>query len=287
MCAAISAVINTFNEEAHIGNALRSLIPWVDEAIVVDMKSSDRTAEIASSLGARVILTDGPGYEYAPRAFALEQASHEWTIVLDADEMVPAALASELRRLSDLNQWDAVSIPRCNYFFGAMLNHANIGPEDDRQLRFFKRPFVRCSSSVHADFSVVPGARLLLMPYAPKLALVHFSYLDTAQYIFKLNRYTTVEAIQAKAKGERATFVNLLLRPVYDFIWRYLKKSGFKDGWRGMHVSLLWAFSRAVANVKLRELERIGDRNAILKIYQAEINRILSEYSLGGRRFNR
>ena len=279
MSIPISGVINTLNEEANIATALQSLMPWVDETIVVDMNSTDRTVEIAAAIGARVVVTDGPGFNMPPRAFALAQASHEWVFVLDADEMVPIKLARELRRLTDTDRWDAVCIPRRNYHFGAVLEYCKLGPEADRQLRMFRRPFVVASSIAHHDFSVLPTARLLMMPYDPACALVHFNYIDAVQYIEKLNRYTTVEAVQARARGERAAIGNLIYRPVREFVGRYIIRRGYRDGWRGLHVSLLMAIYRIVTNIKLRELERVGSRTNILSIYRQHAQQIIREYS--------
>lgn len=283
MSVPISGIVNTFNEEEHIAAALQSLTPWVDEAIVVDMKSTDRTAQIAASLGARVVSTDGPGVPYPAREFALTQASHEWVFFLDADEVVPYKLATELRRLADTNRWDAIYVPRCNYHFGAMLHYSHLDPETDRQLRLFKRSCVALSSIAHRDFSTMPHARLFRMPYEHGRALMHFNYVDAAQYVDKLNRYTTVEAIQARARGEHASVANLVYGPVREFVGRYIVRRGYRDGWRGLHVSLLMSAYRALTNLKIRELERIGDRSEVLSTYHRQAQQVIAEYREAGR----
>src|SRR5438105_10966206 len=93
----ISAVIITLDEEKNIANAILSVKPWVQEVIVVDMKSGDRTVEIARSLGA--VLYDHPrvGFVEPARATAIAHALGPWVLLLDADEMVPLTLSQELR----------------------------------------------------------------------------------------------------------------------------------------------------------------------------------------------
>ena len=87
--ATISAVLNTLDEERRIAFALRSVRPWVDEIVVVDMASSDRTVEIARSFGAHVASHARTGFVEPARAFACAQAAGDWILVLDADELVP------------------------------------------------------------------------------------------------------------------------------------------------------------------------------------------------------
>src|SRR5262245_29586580 len=97
MAPGISVVINTRNEEKNLPHALRSVRPWVDEIIVVDMCSEDRTVEIARSFGAKTFPHEPLGYCEPARAFALGQATQPWVLILDADEMVPAPLSRALR----------------------------------------------------------------------------------------------------------------------------------------------------------------------------------------------
>ena len=100
MSLPISVVINTLNEAQSLSYALSSVRQWADEIIVVDMYSTDRTVEIARQFGAKVFLHTGPGFNYAPREYAVGQASSPWVFVLDADEMVPVSLSRTLRRIT-------------------------------------------------------------------------------------------------------------------------------------------------------------------------------------------
>ena len=275
----ISVVINTFNEEKNLGYALRSVRSWADELVVVDMHSQDRTVEIARQFGAKVYLHDGPGFQYAPREFAIAQASCEWTLVLDADELVPLGLSYDLKRIAESGVAEVVLVPRENYLLGSLIRQTGWGPQDDPQARFFRKGFLLGSSRVHRDFEPVPGARVVRLPCEEGHAIVHFNYLDSEEFIEKLNRYTSLEAQDAQARGERASAKSALFHAGKEFAWRYWKRRGYRDGWRGFYLSLFMAFYRVVSCAKLKELAEVGGRQAAEKIYQEEAERILKEYS--------
>src|SRR5579883_1198418 len=114
----ISAVINTLNEEKNLPFALQSVCTWVDEIVVVDMHSTDRTLEIAREFGARIFLHEPMGFAEPARAFALARATGDWILLLDADEVVPFSLSRRLLSIAANNESDAVLIPWLNYVFG-------------------------------------------------------------------------------------------------------------------------------------------------------------------------
>jgi len=274
----ISAVINTLNEEKNLPFALRSLQTWVDEIIVVDMHSNDRTADVARSFGAKVYLHRGPGFDYAPRAFALGQAKTEWVLVLDADELVPVNLSRDLRQLADSGEIDVALIPRVNYLLGAALRETGWGPAQDPQMRFFRNGFVIGTSQAHQDFKPVENARIKVLSYSGHNAIIHFNYVDSAQFIDKLNRYTTIEARQAFERGQRTKPLGAALSGAREFAFRYIKAKGFRDGWRGFYLSFFMAFYRIAVAVKLQELHSVGPREDVEALYRQEAERILAPY---------
>jgi glycosyltransferase involved in cell wall biosynthesis len=275
MGARISVVVNTLNEEARLPYALRSVHGWADEIIVVDMHSEDRTAEVARGFGAAVYLHPRASVVEPARAFALAQATGEWILLLDADELIPAPLAAALRQLAREDGADVARIPRLNYMLGAPLRYTGWGPVQDRQLRFFRRGSIEASATIHAGLRPVEGARIIDLPDGPGRAIAHFSYLDVEHFLEKLNRYTTVEAAQARERGERAAPVRALMRAGKEFLARYLRHGGYRDGWRGFYLSLFMAHYRLATAAKLTELERVGDRAAIAARYEAAAERIL------------
>ncbi len=272
----ISAVINTLNEEKNLPLALRSLQPWVDEIVVVDMNSCDRTVQIAQTFGAKVCGHPGPGFQYAPRAFALRQASCEWILVVDADELIPVALSRDLLRIAASNRADAVRLPRVNYLLGSAMRYTGWGPRQDYQLRFFKKGLVVGSSIAHRDFEPAVGAQVEVLPFRGDNAIIHFNYFDSSHFIDKMNVYTSIEAMQSS--GKRASCGWALARAVYEFLSRYVVHLGFLDGWRGFYLSLLMVFYRVASAVKLKELRTLGPRQRIESRYRQEAEEMLKAY---------
>ncbi|HTV53422.1 MAG TPA: glycosyltransferase family 2 protein [Terriglobia bacterium] len=278
MAPRISAVINTFNEERNLPYALRSVKQWVEEIVVVDMHSQDRTVEIARQFGAKVCLHEGPGFDYAPREFAIAQASGEWTFVLDADELAPIGLSRELRSIAEQDKTDVVLIPRRNYASGAALKHGGFGPEEDYQARFFRPDKILASSVAHRDFLPAAGSRVLRLPYKPGQAIEHFAFPDYSSWFERMNRYTTIEARQSLARGKRTGAFRALSKSLRTFLRLYIRRRGYRDGWRGFYFSLGSAFYVLVVHAKLTELLLAGPRERTIASYQAEAERILGEY---------
>lgn len=300
----ISAIINTYNEEKNLPSALRSLAPWIDEIVVVDMHSEDRTVAIAREFGAHVYFHERVGFADPARAFAIAQTTGDWVLILDADELIPAPLSEKIRAIVRDDEADVVTFPREEYFFGAPLRATGWGPHQSKHLRLFKRHSLHANAAIHDFLTPVPEARVLDLPYEPGRAMIHFAYLDIAQYMDKLNRYTGIEVRQSHARegGERETPAWVLrdMKPypplvalfrgrttpgwalLYSFavfLSRYLKNGGYRDGWRGMYVSLFTACYFLVSYAKLAERETVGTREAVEGQYRDEAERILRGYA--------
>jgi glycosyltransferase involved in cell wall biosynthesis len=287
MKASISAIIHTLNEEPNIANAIKSVTSWVDEVIVVDMQSDDRTVEIATAHGAKVFLHERTGFVEPARAFAEDQASGNWILVLDADEIVPQALSRELLMIAEMDSADICRIPRLNYFGGYPLLHTGWGPAADLQARFYQKGALVHSRKIHAAPKEKEGSRVLSLKYRNGSAIVHFNYLNVSHCIQKLDRYTDIEASQMNSRGRRAGAFDLVLRPVSEFLNRYIRRQGFRDGWPGFYYSFLMAFYRATQAMKLREIERAGSPQVIRDGYQAIADEHLSHYNSDRHSANR
>jgi glycosyltransferase involved in cell wall biosynthesis len=274
----ISAVLNTLNEEKSLPFALRSVQPWADEIVVVDMYSDDRTVDIAREFGAKVFFHERAGFADPARAFALKQASGDWILVLDADEMIPFPLSKALVGIARSGSADVVGIPMLPYLLGAPLMHTNCGPRQGTLLRFFKKGHVKATGTIHNYLHLVPGSRVLKLDYEPGVAIVHFAYLDSQDFMEKLDRYTSIEAKQALERGERITPLGALLRAAKEFGGRYIKGRGFQDGWRGFYVTLFYTFYEIVAAAKLQELNALGNREGVELRYRQEAEGILKAY---------
>jgi glycosyltransferase involved in cell wall biosynthesis len=241
----LSVAIITHNEEANIGRALRSVLPLVcdgkGEVIVVDSGSTDRTVEIARSHGARVFLEEWKGYARQKNS-AIEKATGEWVLSLDADEEVEPELAALMAAatypLNIEGQEGPVGfwLTRKNYFLGRWIKHGGFWP--DPKLRLFRRgKGVVQDALVHETIQVSgPTAKL-------DCGLIHHSYPTVSDYIAHMNRYSSLGAEMTVAKGQRRFLLfDLTFRPVLTFVYNYFFRLGFLDGRKG----LLLHFSHAV-----------------------------------------
>ena len=274
----ITAIIHTLNEELNVANALRSVSPWVDEIIVVDMYSEDRTVEIARSFGAKVFLYERMGFVEPARAFAEEQATGDWIFVLDADEIAPLELSQELVKIADNDQADICWIPRLNYFGGFPLLHSGWGPDQDLLERFYRRGIITYSPHIHTHPQPKEGCRVYAMRYRPGVAIIHFNYVNVSHWISKFDRYTDIEALQRIQQGGEVGVVDCVVRPVRVFLHRYFWKQGFRDGWDGFYYCFMMLVYRLTTAMKLRDLERVGTAQAVREKYQSIAEEHLSCY---------
>jgi glycosyltransferase involved in cell wall biosynthesis len=266
----LSVVIITFNEEANIGRTLASVQPLVangkGEIIVVDSGSTDRTIEIAKSLGAKVFIEEWKGFS-AQKNSAIDKATGDWILSLDADEEIDTDLANKLTGRgggdrSSPYEWcltmgrgslgasgsEAVGfrIRRKNYFLGRWMKHGGFWP--DPKLRLFPRGKGRFEDrAVHEDIRVDGPTKVIA-----RGALIHHSYPTLSDYIEHMNRYSSLGAEMVVAKGPvRFSFINIVLRPMFTFLYNYFFRLGFLDGREGflLHiyhaVYVSWKYSKA------------------------------------------
>jgi glycosyltransferase involved in cell wall biosynthesis len=274
----ISAVINTLNEERNLAYALRSVRAWVDEIVVVDMHSEDRTVEIAREFGAEVYLFERMGFCEPARKYAVEQATGEWVLLIDADEMIPLRLSEKLMEIAADDAADVVVVPWLNYLLGGPLWHTGWGPDQDDHPRFFKKDKMSLNSRIHGSTRPSPGTRVLRLAYDDKLPFHHFNYVDSAHFLEKLNRYTTIEAQQAFERGEPVSRYKALRQAAAEFKNRYFRLRGYRDGWRGFYLSGFMAMYRWATCAKLQELYSTGGRDNILNSYRSAAEELASEY---------
>lgn len=222
----LSAVLITRNAAGQIGPCLASL-SFCDEIIVVDSASDDGTAELAAQAGARVIASEWRGFG-PQKQFAVEQAHNDWVLCVDADERVSDLLRSSIRAtFSGAPGCRAYRFARCNRFMGRYLRHGEGYP--DWSLRLFDRRHARWSADpVHE--------RVVTDAVAGTLSgdLLHESAESLEAYFAKQNRYSTLAAEAARARGDRATVMHLLASPLLRFVKFYVFRLGLLDGLPGL-----------------------------------------------------
>lgn len=269
----ISAVINTYNEEANIVRCLRSVVPYVDEVIIVDMHSTDATRKLARKYTKKIYQHEYVGYVEPARNFALGKATGDWILLLDADEELPESLGIKLRRLAEHADFSYYRIPRKNLVFGKWIAHSGWWP--DFQIRFFKKGTVSWNDEIHSiPITLGKGSDMMV---DEKNAIVHHHYKSIDQFLTRLNRYTSLEVKQLKSREEHFYWRMLITKPAQEFITRYFAWQGYKDGIHGLALSLLQAFSFFIVYLKLWETEKFSEASISLAETQSEMQRIYRE----------
>jgi glycosyltransferase involved in cell wall biosynthesis len=253
----ISVAIVAMDEEGNIGRTLAS-VDWADEIVLVDSGSKDRTCEIARAQGARVVVEPWRGY-VAQKQYALDLCTKEWVLLLDADEEVSPGLAEEIRAVvASASPVSGYWLPRKNLFLGRWMRHGGFYP--DPKLRLFRRgqgfvtghdPHDRCELKPDVAGDVPQTTRQF------KNSLVHYTYPNLTLYLGHMNRYSSLGAQLAVAKGHRSfSFINIVLRPLATFVYNYFFRLGFLDGREGLLLHLYHAGYVSWKYAKAWELSR-------------------------------
>ncbi len=250
----ISACLVAMNEEDRIGDCLASL-DFCDEIIVVDSHSIDATREIAAVAGARVIERDWAGHR-AQKQFAVEQASHDWILALDADERLSPELRREILALREAGFADTAgwSMPRLSYYLGRWIRYGSWYP--NRQLRLFDRRHGHWGGNEPHDRWETKGRVGLLGSN-----LLHEPYRSFDEHIRTLNAYASISAAWLHEQGRKATVLDILLRPPLRFVRGFVLKRGFLLGWRGLILACLDAHSVWLKYTRIIVLQRTRNQD--------------------------
>ena len=252
----ISATIITLNEEAQLGACLAS-VTWTDEIIVVDSGSSDRTVEIAKKYTDKVVRHDWPGYA-AQKNWAVEQASHDWILSLDADERITPALQAEIIRVIEQESLcPGYYIARKNFFLGRWIRYGGWYP--DHTLRLFDR-----KKGKFADRMVHEAVDIEGTPGFLENPMEHDTYRTLADYHERAGRYTTLAALEMHRSGRHFRSIDLATRPFWTFFKMYILRQGFREGFNGFLLSGLYSYYVFLKYAKLWEMESTAKKQGTL-----------------------
>lgn len=243
----ISVVINTYNAERDLRQVLDT-VKLFDEIVICDMESTDNTVTIAKEYGCKVVTFPKANHVSAEpaRTFAIQSASNEWVLVVDADEPVTDELRKYLYEyIEKPSHKCGLYIPRKNYMMGCFMKSSY----PDYQLRFFKRdgtvwpPFVHTFPTVAGPTDKIPQERM-------DLALIHLSS-TTYAGLEKMNAYTENEVL--KHKDMKVTFAKMLFKPAFRFFKAYILRGGFRYGRVGLAQAVHNAMYKFVVLQKIME----------------------------------
>lgn len=250
MCAAtISATIITYNEEKNVGQCLES-IAWVDEIIVVDSMSTDRTVDICRGYTQKVIQRPWPGH-VQQKQFALEQATGDWILSLDADERLsPEARQEIIAELASVPpDIDGFIFPRHSFYLGRWINHGGWYP--DYKLRLIRKGKGSWGGIDPHDKLEVAGKTRTL-----KSDILHYVYRNLSHQLATVDSFSAITARQWQEQGRTFRLLPLLVRPPLKFFECYFWKKGFLDGLPGFIIAVASSFYVFLKYAKLWEEER-------------------------------
>jgi glycosyltransferase involved in cell wall biosynthesis len=247
----ISVLLPTYNNEGIVRNTIES-IKWVEEILVVDSFSTDRTLDICREYGARIIQ-----HEYINSAkqknWALPQCRNEWVLQIDTDEVLETGLREEMENALKYAtpEVHAFRIPRKNHMLGRWMRYAGVYP--DYQTRLIRRDKARWTDrEVHAHV-VVPAEIHTLQHH-----ILHCGMPNISKHLRNLDRYTRYEADEERKKGNHFSWQSLLFRPFVMFFYHYFWLQGFRDGSRGFIGCAILAIYEFLIRAKLWELKELG-----------------------------
>lgn len=247
MPAKLSAFIITKNEEEKIARCLEHL-QWVDEIVVLDSDSIDKTVEIAKKYTKKVYKRKFEGYGQQKQA-AIEKCTNEWILEIDADEIVPEELKKEIQRIlleeKNLNRYAAYTVKRQEFFMGKALMNSTIP-------RFYRKDKVKYQGIIHEKLEIQGQVGKL------KNKIIHEAdkYDTIAKRIEKINEYTKKEAeIMYKEKQWSIAKVlsSMITIPPCYFLWMMIRKGLIWKGYRGLIWSLLTAYYHFLIYAKIYE----------------------------------
>jgi glycosyltransferase involved in cell wall biosynthesis len=246
----LSVTIITKNEEKNIGRCIDSVKEVADEIIVLDSFSTDRTIEIAMDKGATVRQEKFRGY-IEQKNFAMQLASYDYILSLDADEALSPQLARSILNVKKNCSGFAFNMNRSAIFCGKTIRHGSWYP--DKKLRLFNRQIAKWGG-------INPHDKVLLTQKSTikhlKGDILHYSYNNIADCERKRKYLTSIYAESMFKAGRRTSLFHIVVNPVWDFFHGYFLRLGFLDGYYGLLISIEIARSVFVKHLKLYHLQK-------------------------------
>ena len=250
-------VVQTKNAAETLESCLKS-VSFADELIVVDMQSSDATRDIAKEFTENVDITDDVGYVEPARNFALEKATGDWILLVDADEVISKSLQEKITSIVN-SETDVACyfLPRKNIIFGKWVKDAGWWP--DMQPRLFRAGALKWEDKIHSQ----PSIKGITDEFSKEesLAIIHSNYKTVSDFIDRLNRYTSITS-EFDDGNELPNTSKLVSNYRSELLNRMFKKGGIDGGYRSTLLSLLQANYELVVAAKRWEKEGCPEDSA-------------------------
>ncbi len=229
---AISAIILAKNEEENIKDCINSL-KFCSELIVIDDDSTDNTAKIAKSFGAKVI-KHSLKMNFADQSnFAISKAGNDWVLFVDADERISNELEIEITHSLESKEYEAYSLKRIDYMWGKWLRYGEVG--NFHSVRLIKKGSGKWIRRVHQYYKTLGKVGELKNP------ILHYPHKNLRSFINHIDQWSELHAIANMEEGKRSTLTKIIFYPVGHFINNYIFKLGFLDGMHGLVFALVMA----------------------------------------------
>lgn len=237
----LSAVLITKDEENNIKRCLSS-ITFADEIVVVDSGSTDNTVKICNEFGCIVLSADWMGFG-PTKKYAVDNATYDWILSVDADEVVSESLKEEISRLLEAPPDKAFGIKRKSYYLGKQINYC--GWDNDYPLRLFNRKYGNFNDKpVHESVVVNCDRDRIDSP------LYHYTYPTIKSHIYKINKYSELSSGELIKENKRYSVVSSILFGINKFLKMYILKRGFLDGKAGLILCINSAFGVYLKYIK-------------------------------------
>ena len=243
----LSVAVITKNEEEALPDCLRS-VSFADDVVMVDSGSTDRTVERAKEHGCRVFVEEWKGYGPQKQS-AIEKCTHDWILVLDADERIPDETRSEIVRAIEGPKADAYSFPRKNHFCGKWIRHGTWG--SDEVTRLFRKGAARMSGRLVHETIEAGSAAKIMVP------IFHYPDLSVKGMAKKIDAYSSTSAEQLLSEGKRSSVLKAFSRGLAAFLKCYFLKRGMLDGKEGFIIASYNAIYTYYKYLRLLEIQDV------------------------------
>lgn len=245
----LSVCLAVYNEEENLRNCLEAVKNLAWEIVIVDGGSIDKTLDIAKEFDAKIIKTDNPQIFHVNKNKAIDKATGDWILQLDADEVVTNQLEEEIKMvMSEDSDIAGYWIPRRNFFLGRFLKKG--GQYPDYTLRLYKKGKGRLPAKDVHEQAIVEGKVGYL-----KSDLLHLRDKTFSNYFQRFNRYTDLLSSQLKESNTRINIFSLInfafIKPFFWFLKAYLRHRGYVDGFPGFVFALFSSLRFPIAYFKL------------------------------------